>query len=126
MSARLTDNPLNGQGRETDIRASTSTTALSKRRRILGGLTARPNECDGDISTIRLFLGGQGNKAVMTPNTLPGIMAIMVVAVAVRGFRQVYNPTISGNRIRVTSVAGREFWMPLWWRAFTYDGDPLF
>jgi hypothetical protein len=43
----------------------------------------------------------------------------MVVALAVRGFRQVYNPTIRADRIRVTSIAGREFWMPMWWRPFT-------
>jgi hypothetical protein len=55
----------------------------------------------------------------MTPNTLPGITALIVVALAVRGFRQVYNPTIRAERIRVTSVSGREFWMPLWWRPFT-------
>ncbi len=55
----------------------------------------------------------------MTPHTLPGIIALMVVALAVRGFRQVYSPTIRAERIRVTSVAGRQFWMPLWWRSFT-------
>ena len=55
----------------------------------------------------------------MTPNTLPGITALIVVALAVRGFRQVYTPTIRAGRIRVSSVAGREFWMPLWWRSFT-------
>lgn len=55
----------------------------------------------------------------MTPNTVPGITALIVVALAVRGFRQVYNPTIRAGRIRVSSVAGREFWMPLWWRSFT-------
>lgn len=55
----------------------------------------------------------------MTSKTLPGITALIVVALAVRGFRQVYNPTIRAERIRVTSVAGREFWMPLWWRSFT-------
>jgi len=55
----------------------------------------------------------------MTSKTLPGITALIVVALAVRGFSQVYNPAIRAERIRVTSVAGREFWMPLWWRSFT-------
>jgi hypothetical protein len=55
----------------------------------------------------------------MTSNTFLGIIALMVVALAVRGFRQVYNPTIRADKIRVTSVAGREFWMPWWWRPFT-------
>ena len=55
----------------------------------------------------------------MSTDTLPGIIALMVVALAVRGFRQVYNPTIRADRVRVTSLAGREFWMPLWWRPFT-------
>jgi len=55
----------------------------------------------------------------MTPNTLSGITALIVVALAIRGFRQVYNPTIRAERIRVTSLSGREFWLPLWWRPFT-------
>ena len=55
----------------------------------------------------------------MTPSALPGITALIVVALAVRGFRQVYNPTIREERIRVTSAPGREFWMPSWWRPFT-------
>jgi len=55
----------------------------------------------------------------MIPNTLSGITALIAVALALRGFRQVYNPTIRAERIRVTSVAGREFWMPFWWRSFT-------
>jgi len=46
-------------------------------------------------------------------------MALIVVALAIRGFRQVYNPTVRAERIRVTSLSGREFWMPLWWRTFT-------
>jgi hypothetical protein len=46
-------------------------------------------------------------------------MVLVAVALAVRGFLQVYHPTIREGRIRVTSVAGREFWMPLWWRPFT-------
>jgi hypothetical protein len=58
-------------------------------------------------------------RAVMTPNIFPGIIALIIVALAVRGFRQAYNPIIRAERIRVTSVAGREFWMPLWWRPFT-------
>jgi len=41
MSAQSTDNLRNGQGRETGSPASTSTTASSRRRHILGGLTAR-------------------------------------------------------------------------------------
>ena len=55
----------------------------------------------------------------MTPKTVPGIIALIVVALAIRGFRQAYNPTIRAERIRVTSLAGRDFWMPLWWRPFT-------
>lgn len=55
----------------------------------------------------------------MTPNALPGITALIVVVLAVRGFRQVYNPTTRAERIRVTSLSGREFWVPLWWRPFT-------
>jgi hypothetical protein len=46
-------------------------------------------------------------------------MAAAAVVLAVRGFNQVYRPTIRDGRIRVTSVAGRDFWMPLWWRPFT-------
>jgi len=46
-------------------------------------------------------------------------MVLAAVVLAVRGFLQVYHPTIREGRIRVTSVAGREFWMPLWWRPFT-------
>jgi len=46
-------------------------------------------------------------------------MVLAVVALAGRGFLQVYRPTIREGRMRVTSVAGREFWMPLWWRPFT-------
>jgi hypothetical protein len=55
----------------------------------------------------------------MTSNTFLGIMAVLFVLLAVRGFLQVYNPTVRGGRIRVTSVSGREFWKPLWWRPFT-------
>jgi hypothetical protein len=55
----------------------------------------------------------------MTPNTLPGITVLIVLAMAVRGFLQVYNPTIRAERIRVTSLSGREFCMPLWWRPFS-------
>ena len=55
----------------------------------------------------------------MTSNTLVGVMAVLFVILAIRGFFQVYNPTVRGGRIRVTSVSGREFWMPLWWRPFT-------
>jgi hypothetical protein len=47
------------------------------------------------------------------------IMALAAVVLAVRGFLQVYHPTIRNGRIRVKSVSGREFWMPLWWRHFT-------
>jgi hypothetical protein len=55
----------------------------------------------------------------MTPKTFPEIMTLIVVVLAIRGFRQAYNPTIRAERIRVTSLSGREFWMPLWWRPFT-------
>jgi hypothetical protein len=47
------------------------------------------------------------------------IMALADVVLAVRGFLQVYHPTIRNGRFRVKSVVGREFWMPLWWRPFT-------
>ena len=46
-------------------------------------------------------------------------MVLAAVVLAVRGFVQVYRPTIREGRIRVTSLVGREFWMPLWWRPFT-------
>jgi hypothetical protein len=46
-------------------------------------------------------------------------MVLAFLVLAVRGFLQVYRPTIREGRIRVKSVAGREFWMPLWWRTFT-------
>jgi hypothetical protein len=47
------------------------------------------------------------------------IMVLAALVLAARGFFQVYRPTIREGRIRVTSVAGKEFWMPLWWRTFT-------
>jgi hypothetical protein len=47
------------------------------------------------------------------------IWVLIVVALAIRGFVQVYRPTIRAGKIRVTNVFGTEFWMPLWWRPFT-------
>ncbi len=47
------------------------------------------------------------------------VYVLVIVILAVRGFFQVYRPTIRAGRIRVTNVLGREFWMPLWWRPFT-------
>jgi hypothetical protein len=55
----------------------------------------------------------------MVPVAFTGIIAVSMVVLAVRGFLQVYHPTIKDGRIRVTSVVGREFWVPLWWRPFT-------
>lgn len=52
-------------------------------------------------------------------NPFLGTMAILIVVLAARGFLQAYNPTVKAGRIRMTSIAGREFWMPLWWRPFT-------
>jgi hypothetical protein len=47
------------------------------------------------------------------------INVLIVVTLAIRGFAQVYRPTIRAGKIRVTNVFGTEFWMPLWWRPFT-------
>ncbi len=55
----------------------------------------------------------------MTPNIFYEVIAVIMVALAIRGFLQVYNPIIRAGRIRVTNVVGKEFWMPLWWRPFT-------
>ena len=44
---------------------------------------------------------------------------VIVLVAALRGFLQVYRPTIRAGRIRVTSLTGSEFWMPLWWRPLT-------
>ena len=47
------------------------------------------------------------------------IAVLFAVGLAVRGFLQVYRPTIRAGKIRLTNIYGREFWMPLWWRPFT-------
>lgn len=47
------------------------------------------------------------------------ICMLILVTLAIRGFVQVYRPTIRAGKIRVTNVFGKEFWMPLWWRPFT-------
>src|SRR5215469_5973757 len=47
------------------------------------------------------------------------IVAALIVILCVRGFLEVYTPTIRSGRIRVTSIFGSEFLMPLWWRSFT-------
>ena len=51
-------------------------------------------------------------------NTFTGIRMFVILVAAVRGFLQVFRPTIRAGRIRVTSLTGNEFWMPLWWRPF--------
>ena len=52
-------------------------------------------------------------------NTFTGIGMVIVLILALRGFLQVYRPTIQAGRIRVTSLTGNELWMPLSWRPFT-------
>jgi len=54
------------------------------------------------------------------------INVLILVTLAIRGFVQVYRPTIRAGKIRVTNVFGKEFWMPLWWRPFTMVSDILF
>jgi hypothetical protein len=51
--------------------------------------------------------------------TFMEIAVLFAVGLAVRGFLQVYRPTIRAGKIRLTNIYGREFWMPLWWRPFT-------
>jgi len=50
---------------------------------------------------------------------------IFVLVAALRGFLQAYKPTIRAGKIRVTSLTGNEFWMPLWWRPFTLATTPI-
>jgi hypothetical protein len=50
--------------------------------------------------------------------SLPGVTVRIILDMAIRGFRQAYNPTIRAERMRMNSVAKR-IWMPLWSRPFT-------